>query len=85
MISAEEKAKELVNMYYAHAKTQEEAIQMADNAILTSICQKIDELHENVVIRNDMDKDYVKPSIKILKWWQSVACEVSRLKSKLPV
>lgn len=84
-MDAKQKAKELVNMYYAHAKTQEQAIQLADNAILTTMCQKIDDLHMNAVIRGDMDENFVKPSIQVLKWWQEVAYEVSQLKLKLPV
>lgn len=84
-MTAEKKAKELVNMYYAHAKTQEEAIRMADNAVFTTMCQKIDDLHLNTVLRGDMDENFVKPSIKVLKWWQEVASELQEIKNKIPV
>ena len=84
-MTAEEKAKELVNMYYSHSRTQEQAMQLVDEAILTTMCQKIDDLHENTVIRGDMDENFVKPSIKVLKWWQEVANEVQKLKIKLSV
>jgi len=79
-LSPTDKAKELVNMYYAYAKTQEEAIQMVDNVLLTTMCQKIDDLHTNTVISGDMDENFVKPSIQVLKWLQEVAYEVSKLK-----
>lgn len=78
-----QKAKELVNMYYSYAKTQLEAIQLVENVLLNTICQKIDDIHRNVVERGDMDENYVKPSIQGLKWWQEVACEVESLKMKM--
>jgi len=84
-MTAKQKAKELVNMYYSYAKTQEEAIQMVDNVLLTTLCQKIDDLHLNALVNGDMDDNFIKPSIQVLKWWQEVAYEVSLLKLKLPV
>lgn len=70
-----QKAKELINMYYSYAKTQLEAIQLVENVLLNTICQKIDDMHRNVVERGDMDENYVKSSIQGLKWWTEVAVE----------
>lgn len=86
MITPEEKAKELVNMYYGcNAKTQLEAIQQADNANYTSMCQMIDDLHSHVLIRKDYDLELIKSSIVQLKWKQEIALSLEDMKNKIPV
>lgn len=84
-MTAPDKAKELVNMYYTHARTQEQAIDMADKSVLTTMCQKIDKLHIATVKNGEMDENFVKPSIEVLKWWQEVSSELQKLRDKIPV
>jgi hypothetical protein len=85
MITPQDKANELVNMYYAHSKTQAETISIVENVLLNSLCQKIDSLHIHVFISQDFDDELIKSSIQQLKWWQEVSCEVGKLKDKLPI
>ncbi len=80
-----DKASELINEYYTYAKSEREAISMVENVILTTLCQKIDSLDGHVFFRKDFDEDLIKSSIKGLKYWQEVACEVEQRKKNLPV
>lgn len=78
-LTAELKAKQLVNMYYAHSKTQNEAIQIVDGVLLRTLCQKIDSLHDHIFNRKDFDDALIKSQIQELKRWHEVCCEVSKL------
>ena len=83
MITAQQKATELVNMYYnSTAKNQAQAIQYAENAIFTRMCQEVDDIHIHI---NEWDFDLVKSRLKILKWNQEVAAELQRMTNALPV
>jgi len=83
-MTPEEKAKELVNMYYNHAKSQREAIAMADNVLLTRLCQDIDDLASKAENGAD-DYPVILSRIKQLKYWQEVAYHVAEIKNRLPV
>lgn len=84
-MTAEAKAKELINMYYDHSKSQKQAIDICENVVLTTLCQKIDSLHDHVFHRKDFGQPLMESAIKHLKWWQEVASELQKLKDKLPV
>lgn len=84
-MTPQEKAKELVNMYYSHAKTQAEALQMVDNILLGTLCERIDSLHGHVFFRKDFDIALIESAIQQLKWWQEVAYEIQQLRINLQV
>jgi hypothetical protein len=76
-ITPKEKAAELVNMYYnSTAKSQQEAVRMAENAIFTRMCQEVDDIDIHI---NEWDFDLVKSRLKILKWNQEIAAELQNL------
>jgi len=80
------KANDLINMYYGcNAKTQLEAIEEAERAVLTGLCQIIDDMHIHIVQAEDYDINNVKPNIQMLKFWQGVAAELQIIKNKIPV
>lgn len=81
----EQKANELINMYYNHSNSQAEAIDIVDRVLLATICEKIDSLHGHVFFRKDFDLDLIGSSIQHLKYWQEVASEVQKAKDRLLV
>ena len=83
--TAAEKAKELVNTYYGHSKSQLEAIEICERIILTNFCQQVDSLHGHVFVHEDYDRALIISSIKQLKWQQEIALELSRMKNKIKV
>jgi hypothetical protein len=78
--AAELKAKDLVNQYYNHAKSQHEAIEIVERIVLTRLSQDIDSLHDHIFIRQDFDRPLIDSAIKGLKFWQEVAAELQRMK-----
>jgi len=84
-MTAKEKAKQLVNLYYSHSKTQLQAIEICERIVLTEMCQQIDSFHGHVCVSDDYDKALTISSINQLKWQQELALELQRLKNKVPV
>lgn len=86
MTQAEQKATELINMYYGYgARTQLAAIEEVERIVLTRLCQEIDDMHIHIVLAGDYDVNIVKPSIQKLKFWQEVAASLQQFKHKIPV
>jgi menaquinone-dependent protoporphyrinogen IX oxidase len=81
-MTAKEKAKQLVNMYYSHSKTQLQAVEICEKVVLTTMCQQVDSLHGHL---GDYDKALIVSSINQLKWQQEIAVELQRIKNKIPV
>ncbi len=84
-ITPNEKARQLINMYYTNASSQLEAIEISERVVLTTLCQAIDSLHGHLFFRNDFDFELTKSQIKQLKNWQEVAAELQNIKTALPV
>jgi hypothetical protein len=84
-ITSKEKAKQLINMYYANASSQIEAIEISERVVLTTLCQIIDSLHGHIFYINDFDFELTKSQIGVLKSWQEVAAELQNIKTALPV
>lgn len=84
-MTANEKARELINMYYGHSRSQLEAIEICERVVLTTMCQKIDSLHGHVFFRNDYDEALIKSAILQLKWQQEIAFELASIKNQIPV
>lgn len=80
-----EKAKDLVNKYYSFANNQLDAIQMVDNVVLTTLCQKIDSLDGHVNIKGDFDMQEIKDRVSEMKYWQLVAVELQNIKQDMAV
>ncbi len=78
-MEAEQKAKELINMHYRHCSSQQEAIDYVDKVLLTTLCQKIDSLHNHVFHVKDFDLPLIESSIQQLKYWQEVAYELQKI------
>jgi menaquinone-dependent protoporphyrinogen IX oxidase len=83
-MTAQEKARELVNTYYGHSKSQLEAIEICERIVLTNLCQQTDSLHSHACIQEDYDNSLILSSIRQLKYQQEIALELSRMKNKLP-
>jgi hypothetical protein len=81
----EQKARELINMYYNHNETQLGAINSVDKVLMATICEKIDSLHGHMFFRMDFDLPLIESSIKHLKFWQEVAAEVQKIRDAIPV
>lgn len=81
MITASEKANELINMYYnCNAKSQLEAIKQATEVMVNAVCHKIDDLSNQVINHKDYDiHGLIIPMIKELVWKRDV---LSELKTK---
>ena len=52
-MTAKEKARQLVNLYYSHSKTQLQAIEICERIVLTEMCKQVDSLHGHL---DDYDK-----------------------------
>lgn len=85
-MDAEQKAKELINMYYGCNDTNQlGAIEMVERVLLGTLCEKIDSLHSHVFIRKDFDLPLIESQIQQLKNWQEVAAELQNIKTALLV
>lgn len=84
-LTAKEKAQQLVNMCYNHVGSQLQAIEMAERAVLGTICERIDSLDSHIFFRKDFDEPLLKSAIKELKSWQEVAAELQNIKTAMAV
>jgi len=81
-MTAKEKARQLVNLYYSHSKSQSQAIEICERIVLAEMCKQVDSLHGHLA---DYDKALIVSSINQLKWQQEIAVELGRIKNKIPV
>lgn len=85
-MTAIEKAKDLVNMYYNHTATQKQAIETAERVVLSTLCKEIDSFHAAINRReNAFDDVLVLSTVKRLKNWQEVAVELQALKDAIAI
>jgi len=84
-MKAKEKARQLVNIYYSHSKSQLQAIEICERIVLTEMCQQVDSLHDHTIIKNDYGKELIISYINQLKNQQEIAIELQRMKNKVPV
>jgi len=85
-MTPQEKARQLVNMYYSHSKSQLQAVEICERVVLTEMCQQVDSLHGHVCGKDSYyDKDLIISAINQLKNQQEIAVELGRIKNKIPV
>jgi hypothetical protein len=80
-----EKAKSLVNKFYAESESQLEAIRRADEAVYTSLCQRISVLHRKSCDEHKYTLEQVNSYLDDLKYWQLVAAELQNLRRTMSV
>ena len=78
-MTPKEKARELVNTYYNHARSQKEAIRLAEKAILKTMFQKLQHLHS---IAESIDKELFDSLMQECRYWESVLSEIENLETQ---
>lgn len=85
-MTAEQKARELINTYYGCNDTNQlGAIEMVERVLLGTICERIDNLYGHINYQKDYDAELINSAINQLKSWQEVAVELGKFKDQIPV
>lgn len=78
-----EKAKSLINKFYAESESQLEAIRKADEAVYTSLCKRISILHRKSCEEHKYTLEQVNQYLDDLKYWQLVAVELQNIRETI--